>query len=83
MSKTKNETEGPWNKPAPKKTKDNGKNGGGKSKLTEAQIAEARERAEKAGRRYPNLIDNMYVAKKAKEANSVSGRQKVDDDYFD
>lgn len=72
MSKTKNETDAPWNKPAPKTS------GGGKSKLTEAQIAEARERAEKAGRRYPNLIDNMFVAKKAKEE-----RQKVDDDYFD
>jgi len=71
--KSEKDKDAPWNKPAPKK-----QNGGGKSKLTEAQIAEARERAEKAGRRYPNLIDNMYVAKKAKEE-----RAKVDDDYFD
>lgn len=36
-------------------------------KLTPEQKAEARARAEKAGRPYPNLIDNMYVARKAKE----------------
>lgn len=39
---------------------------GSKQKMTEAQIAEARARAEKAGRRYPNLIDNMAVMKKGR-----------------
>ena len=48
----------PWNKPKPKKGKS--------TKLTEEQKAEARERARKAGRPYPNLVDNMYVAAKAK-----------------
>lgn len=47
-----------WKKPAPK----NGRH----TKLTEAQKEAARERAAKAGRRYPNLVDNMWVAKKAK-----------------
>ena len=44
----------PWEKPAPK---------GKKTKLTEAQKDEARARAKKAGRRYPNLVDNMAVAR--------------------
>lgn len=44
-----------WRKEAPKnKTK---------IKLTPEQIAMARERAHKAGRRYPNLVDNMAIAK--------------------
>ena len=34
-----------------------------KIKLTPEQIEMARERAAKAGRRYPNLIDNMAIAK--------------------
>ena len=33
--------------------------------LTESQKEEAKANAKKAGRRYPNLIDNMNVAKKA------------------
>lgn len=53
-------TKAPWKKPAPK--------GSAKTKLTEAQKQAARTRAAKAGRRYPNLIDNMWAAKQAKEA---------------
>lgn len=49
----------PWKKKKPKGTKS--------IKLTPAQKAEARERAEKAGRPYPNLIDNMAVAREAKK----------------
>lgn len=48
-----------WKKPAPK-----GKAG---TTLTEAQKQEARTRAAKAGRPYPNLIDNMAVAREAKK----------------
>jgi hypothetical protein len=47
-----------WDKPNPKKKSE---------KLTPAQKAEAKARAEKAGRPYPNLVDNMYVAKKGKQ----------------
>jgi hypothetical protein len=40
------------------------KNAGQPSKkLTPAQKAEAKKRAEHAGRPYPNLIDNMTIAK--------------------
>ena len=48
----------PWKKPNPKKGKS--------TKLTESQKEEARDRAAKAGRRYPNLVDNMAVSKKKK-----------------
>lgn len=34
-------------------------------KLTPSQKAEAKSNAKKAGRPYPNLIDNMNAAKKA------------------
>jgi hypothetical protein len=46
-----------WKKPAPKDKV--------KIKLTPEQIEMARERAAKAGRHYPNLIDNMAIAKLA------------------
>ncbi len=41
----------PWEKPALKKTKS--------KRMTEQQIEYAKARAKKAGRRYPNLVDNM------------------------
>jgi hypothetical protein len=47
-----------WDKPNPKaKSK----------KLTPSQVASAKARAKKAGRKYPNLIDNMAVAKGKKK----------------
>lgn len=45
----------PWKRPRPAKPA---------TKLTSAQKAAARARAEAAGRRYPNLIDNMWAARK-------------------
>lgn len=47
-----------WDKPDPSK-KD--------KKLTSDQKSEAKARAKKAGRPYPNLVDNMAVAKKDKK----------------
>ena len=46
----------PWKKPKPAGAKH--------TKLTTAQKTTARAAAKKAGRKYPNLIDNMRVAKK-------------------
>jgi hypothetical protein len=46
-----------WDKPNPKKKSD---------KLTPGQKSEAKARAKAAGRSYPNLVDNMAVAKKKK-----------------
>jgi hypothetical protein len=45
----------PWKKKKPKK--------GAPKKLTEAEKKLARSRAEENGRRYPNLVDNMWVLK--------------------
>ncbi|WP_421576233.1 hypothetical protein [Stenotrophomonas maltophilia] len=46
----------PWKKPSP--------NGKKKSQpLSETQKTAARQRAEENGRRYPNLVDNMWAAK--------------------
>lgn len=44
-----------WEKPNPKKKS---------KKLTTSQVSAAKARAKKAGRPYPNLVDNMAVAKK-------------------
>jgi hypothetical protein len=51
----------PWKKPAPKSSATKG----GPKKLSPAQKSAARAHANKAGRPYPNLVDNMNVAKKA------------------
>jgi hypothetical protein len=45
----------PWDKPSPK--------GSGHKKLTDAQKSRAKAAAKKAGRPYPNLVDNMNAAK--------------------
>jgi hypothetical protein len=50
----------PWKKPTPKS--------GSKTKLTPASLAWAKANAKKAGRRYPNLIDNMAAARRQLEA---------------
>lgn len=44
----------PWKRPRPPGTR---------SKLSPQQLAAARERAQQAGRRYPNLVDNLWAAK--------------------
>lgn len=48
----------PWKQAKPKKS--------GHTTMTDAQKQKARTRAAKAGRRYPNLVDNMAVLKEAK-----------------
>ena len=46
-----------WQKPRPKSL--------GKSKsLTDKQKKSAKARAAKAGRKYPNMIDNIWVSKR-------------------
>jgi len=47
-----------WDKPAPK---------GASKKLSPAKKAAAKAAAAKAGRPYPNLIDNMAAARKKKK----------------
>ena len=45
-----------WNKKRPKSL-------GKSKKLTSSQKAKAKARARKAGRKYPNLVDNMWASK--------------------
>lgn len=49
----------PWKKPKPP-------GAGASTPLTERQRDAARKRAEEAGRRYPNLVDNMWAARQPK-----------------
>jgi hypothetical protein len=51
----------PWKKPSPRK--------GAARKLSPAQKASARARAERAGRRYPNLIDNMWASQRGRASH--------------
>ena len=48
-----------WDKPRPKSL-------GASKKLTPSQKSSAKAAARKAGRPYPNLIDNMRAARKKK-----------------
>ena len=48
----------PWRKRNPRKKH---------TRLTPAQIEMARERAARAGRTYPNLIDNMWAARQLRD----------------
>lgn len=47
----------PWEKPNPKKKS---------TPLTASQKSSAKAKAKAAGRKYPNLVDNMNAAKKGK-----------------
>ncbi len=49
----------PWKKPTPKQSTG--------TKLTPENLAWAKAAAKKAGRRYPNLIDNMAAARRQLE----------------
>jgi hypothetical protein len=55
----------PWEKKPEEK--------GERRKLTAESIAWARERARAAGRRYPNLVDNMAAARRQAEQERGSG----------
>jgi hypothetical protein len=54
----------PWKKPNPVKRSQT-------THLTAEQKQMAKARADAAGRRYPNLIDNMAVAKAIKQATAA------------
>lgn len=49
----------PWDRPKPKSSR--------KTKLSPASLAWARARAKKAGRRYPNLVDNLAASARQHE----------------
>ena len=56
-SKSASRTDKPWEHEAPENKS------AAKKHLSAAQKAEAKRRAKKAGRPYPNLVDNMHVAR--------------------
>lgn len=55
----------PWKKPRPKAAP--------KTKLTPASVRRAKAAAKAAGRRYPNLVDNMNAARAQREAAARPG----------
>jgi hypothetical protein len=57
--KSKNQ---PWKKPASRKTRH--------TKLSSKSKAKAKASAKRAGRPYPNLVDNMNAAKKQRRKKS-------------
>lgn len=64
----------PWKRRNPRKAR-----GSASKRLSPRQKAVARTRARRAGRRYPNLVDNMRVAAQAKPAGKKkrSARKKA------
>jgi Domain of unknown function (DUF6321) len=56
----------PWKRPNPRK-----KAGKASTHLSPAKKSAAKARARRAGRPYPNLVDNMAVASKAKKKTSA------------
>jgi hypothetical protein len=55
-----NRSQPPWKRAAPR--------GSAKRRLSPRRKAAAKARAKRAGRRYPNLVDNMRAAAKKKAA---------------
>ncbi len=56
----------PWKKKRPTTS-------GPKQPLTEAEKTMARARAAQAGRRYPNLVDNLWVLSLRKKGVTATG----------
>ena len=56
----------PWKKSNPKSA-------AARKTLTQTQKATAKRRAKKAGRPYPNLVDNMAVSKKKAKPRTANG----------
>jgi len=57
----------PWKQPKPEKTS--------KTQLTPESIAKAKAAAKRAGRRYPNLVDNMNAARQQRKAEEGENRR--------
>jgi hypothetical protein len=58
----------PWKKPAVKKKS--------RTKLTPENLAWAKAAAKKAGRRYPNLVDNMAASRRQAEQEAKASSSK-------
>ncbi|GLH79278.1 hypothetical protein SSBR45G_41870 [Bradyrhizobium sp. SSBR45G] len=62
----------PWKKANPRK-----RAGKASTHLSPAEKAKAKARARRAGRRYPNLVDNMRVAADKAAKTKTSGRRRA------
>ncbi len=62
----------PWKRPNPRK-----RAGKATKHLTAAEKSAAKTRAKRAGRHYPNLVDNMAVAAKKGAKTKTSGRKRA------
>ena len=62
----------PWTRPNPKPER-------ARTQLSDAQKAAARERAAEAGRRYPNLVDNMWAARHVPRGDATP-QETIDDE---
>ncbi|WP_424627322.1 DUF6321 domain-containing protein [Bradyrhizobium sp. SYSU BS000235] len=62
----------PWKRPNPRK-----RAGKASKHLTPAKKAAAKARARKAGRRYPNLVDNMRMASASKSSGKKKSAKKT------
>lgn len=61
----------PWKRKAPS----------GKSRpLSAQQLEAARLRADQAGRRYPNLVDNMWAARHVPRASAAASGEEAETD---
>nr|WP_171044589.1 histidine biosynthesis protein HisIE [Pseudoxanthomonas sp. X-1] len=70
MATTKQAKKAPWKKANPAKKS-------ASKTLSSGQKAEAKSRAKKAGRPYPNLVDNMAVAKKTTKKAAKKATKKT------
>lgn len=68
-SKTKAAKKAPWSRTNPREHA-----GKASKRLTSAKKAAAKVRAKRAGRPYPNLVDNMAVASQAKSSKSSKSK---------
>lgn len=71
MAKT-TKSKAPWKRPNPRK-----RTGKASKHLTPAKKAAAKARAKRAGRPYPNLVDNMRMAKSAKKKTAKKSVKKA------
>ena len=72
MKRMARKARAPWKRPNPRK-----RAGKASKHLTPAKKAAAKARARKAGRRYPNLVDNMRMASASKSSGKKSAKKAV------
>ena len=70
----KERKEAVWDKPMPEKERE--------GKLSPAQKAKAKARAAKAGRKYPNMVDNMWASNEEVEVDEAESRGKDGKGHF-